>query len=326
MKQKQESLFFSHSNIDLYNFNEITREWNLDCIQLKPGKFTADLTQLITPNFQLGHVKFNLATKQEGVSPEGVWTFAFVKDKSLFWRNYKLKPQSVIIYAPGSEVNAVSSADFEVTAFSVPDFFLQEIAKKINVETFYNSLKNIELLETKGSLWKELRLLLLKELRKHKQDSTYQTDMEFIENFSRDLLVLLEDSIISTTKVSSKKRLKSLRESEEYVLLHIIEPFSVLDVASSVGVSQRTLLYAFNNRFGLGTKAFIKVLKLNHVYHALHKENNNVSVALIARASGFWHMGQFYKDYKKFFGELPSVTLNANISDCLMQTQTEKNS
>jgi len=125
----------------------------------------------------------------------------------------------------------------------------------------------------------------------------------------------MKDSIISTTKVSSKKRLKSLQESEEYALQHITEPFTVLDIASSVGVSERTLLYAFNNRFGLGTKSFIKVLKLNHVYHALHKENNNVSVALIARTSGFWHMGQFYKDYKKFFEELPSQTLKKNFID-----------
>ncbi|RLD37204.1 MAG: AraC family transcriptional regulator, partial [Bacteroidetes bacterium] len=39
------------------------------------------------------------------------------------------------------------------------------------------------------------------------------------------------------------------------------------------------------------------------------------SIANIARASGFWHMGQFYKDYKKFFGELPSDTLKNNLSE-----------
>ena len=313
MKQKKEPLFISHSNVDLYIFNAFAREWNLDVIQLKPGKFSVKLTQLIAANFQLGHARFNLGAKQEGVSPVGVWTFAFVDSDKMFWRNYKIKPHSIIVYAPGSEVNAVNSAGFEVTVFSVPDIFLKEIAKKINLSAFYQSLKTIEVFETKGSLWKVLFQSILKELSKHKQNSTYQTDMEFIKKFSEDLLILMKDSVISTKKVSSKKRLKSLHESEEYVLQHITEPFTVLDIASSVGVSERTLLYAFNNRFGIGTKAFIKVLKLNHVYHALHKENKNVSVALIARSSGFWHMGQFYRDYKKFFGELPSVTLKKNI-------------
>ncbi len=309
MERKKESLFISHSNIDLYHFNAFSREWNLDCIQLKPGKFSVKLTQLITANFQLGHANFSLGAKQEGVSPEGVWTFAFVDSEKMFWRNYKIKPHSIIVYAPGSEVNAVNSEGFEVTIFSVPDIFLAEIAKKINLNAFYQSLKTIEVFETKSSLWKGLSQSILKELSKHKQNSTYHTNIGFVKKFSEDLLNLMKDSIISTTKVSSKKRLKSLHESEEYVLQHITEPFTVLDIASSVGVSERTLLYAFNNRFGIGTKAFIKVLKLNHVHHALHKENKNVSVALIARSSGFWHMGQFYRDYKKFFGELPSATL-----------------
>lgn len=313
MEQKKEPLFISHSNIDLYHFNAFALEWNLNMIQLESGNLSVNLTQLISANFQLGHARFSLAVKQEGVSPKGVWTFAFVDDKNLFWRNYKVKPKSIIIYAPGSEVNAVSTAGFEVTVFSVPDIFLKEIAKKINIDTFYQSLTTIELLETKSSLWNVLSQSILKELSKHKQNATYNTSMKYIQKFSEDLLILMKDSIISRNKVSSKKRLKSLHESENYILQNITEPFTVLDIASSISVSERTLLYAFNNRFGIGTKAFIKVLKLNHVYHALHKENNTVSVALIARTSGFWHMGQFYKDYKKFFGELPSETLKTNL-------------
>ena len=313
MKQKKDSLFISLSNISLYNFNTIAHEWNLDCIQLKPGKFSVKLTQLISANFQLGHVKFRLAAKQEGVSPKGMWTFAFANDKNLLWRNYRVNPKSIIIYAPGSEVNAVSSAGFEVTVFSVPDIFLAEIAKKTGQETFYESLKTIELFETKGSLWEEFNQLIFRELSKHEQDSSYNTNINFAKKFSEDLLILLKNSIISTNKVSSKKRLKSLHDSEEYILQNITEHFTVLDIASSLGVSERTLLYAFNNRFGLGTKAFILVLKLNHVHLRLHNEKDSSStVASIARQSGFWHMGQFYKDYKKFFGELPSKTLQTN--------------
>ena len=62
----------------------------------------------------------------------------------------------------------------------------------------------------------------------------------------------------------------------------------------------------------MGAKAYMNILKLNHVYHRLHDKNTIDSIVAIARESGFWHMGQFYKDYKKFFGELPSVTLYNN--------------
>ncbi|WP_228015396.1 helix-turn-helix domain-containing protein [Synechocystis salina] len=34
------------------------------------------------------------------------------------------------------------------------------------------------------------------------------------------------------------------------------------------------------------------------------------TVMAIAHQWGFWHLGQFSQDYKKMFGELPSVTLS----------------
>ena len=309
MKEKNEQTVISYSDIDLYTFNSVAKKWNLDCIQLKPGKFSVIITQLVSYNFQLGHVKFNIAAKQEGVSPEGVWTFALVNEKNLYWRNYKVQPNSVIIYAPGSEINAVSSATFEVVVFSVPDVFLAEIAEKMNMEAFYHSLKTIELFETKESLWSQLKQSIIKELFKHKQNPAHKTEMEFINKLSRDLLFLLQKSSITTTRVSGKKRLKLLHDAEYYVMQNLTEHFSVLDIASHLNVSERTLLYAFNNRFGKGTKKFMKVLTLNHAYHALNKEDNFDSISNIARASGFWHMGQFFKDYKSFFGELPSETL-----------------
>jgi len=83
----------------------------------------------------------------------------------------------------------------------------------------------------------------------------------------------------------------------------------VVDIARHLQVSERTLLYAFKNRFNMSTKAYINTLRLNHVHHALYKQLGDKPVASIARESGFWHMGQFFKDYKRFFGVLPSETL-----------------
>jgi len=54
-------------------------------------------------------------------------------------------------------------------------------------------------------------------------------------------------------------------------------------------------------------------LKLNHLHIRLQQQSNKTPIASIARDSGFWHMGQLYKDYKQFFGELPSKTLSKNL-------------
>ena len=313
MTQKTNSQFFSFENINLNLFNKVVKSWNIDFLQLSIGNFSATLKQCVSADFQLGYAKFNTVVKQEGLSPEGVWTFAFVNDVKIYWRNYKVQPKSIIIYAPGSEINAVSNAGFEVMTFSVSEDFLLEIAKEVKMEDVFTSLRSIGVMATKNPLWDTLRNTILKEINKHEKCLNDKKNLVFRESFTKKLLTLLKDSNVETNKVSSKKRLKMLHDAEKYILQRITEPIKVIDIATHLDISERTLLYAFKNRFGMGPKAYMNILKLNHLHHRLHNENEISSIAQIARDSGFWHMGQLYKEYKKFFGELPSATLSSSV-------------
>lgn len=312
MKQKNNFESVNFKNLNLFDFNKVIRSWKLDFIQLKPGVFSGDLSQIIYEDFLISYGRFNTAVKQEGFSPEGVWTFAFINDVKIYWRNYKVQPNSIIIYAPGSEINAVSDANFEVMTFSVSDKFLLETAKKEGMEELYNSLKSIDVVASKSPLRVKLRKDIFFEINKQLQNPNYNNRKYFKESFTKKLLVLLKGSSVNKEKVSGKKRLKLLHDAENYITQHITEPITISNIASYLNVSERTLLYAFKNRFDMGPKAFMLVLKLNHSYHRLNAENKISSIAHIARDNGFWHMGQYYKDYKKFFGELPSKTLRTN--------------
>jgi AraC family transcriptional regulator, ethanolamine operon transcriptional activator len=61
---------------------------------------------------------------------------------------------------------------------------------------------------------------------------------------------------------------------------------------------------------GLSPKAYLKARRLNAVRRELLRDETAVG-NIFDRASswGFWHMGQFGRDYKAMFGELPSETL-----------------
>ena len=48
-------------------------------------------------------------------------------------------------------------------------------------------------------------------------------------------------------------------------------------------------------------------MRLNGVRRELRQ--GRAAVQDVAARWGFWHMGQFSRDYKQQFGELPSVTL-----------------
>ena len=306
---------YSFSNLSLFHFNKVIQSWSMDFLQLMPGNFSANLKQCVSKDFQMGYAKFNRIVKQEGLSPKGIWTFAFVNDVKIYWRNYDVQPKSIIIYAPGSEINAVSDANFEVMTFSISEIFLFTMVKKEGIEDFYQSLKTTDVLVSKSPLWAKLRKAILNEIDTQIHNPNTVSLQVFKEAFTKELLVLLKNSSISKEKVSGKKRLKLLYEVERYMTQHITEQITISKIASYFKVSERTLLYAFRNRFGMGPKTFMQVLKLNHLHHRLHNEINKISIVSIARESGFWHMGQLYKDYKKFFGELPSETLKTNSPD-----------
>jgi AraC family transcriptional regulator, ethanolamine operon transcriptional activator len=309
-------LNFSFSNLDLYAFNNLAKEWDLDFIKLEAGQFSGTLFQVIDPDFQIGYANFNLKVKQEGKSPPGVWTFAFVIDPHIFWRNYIVQPESIIIYAPNSEINTVSSAGFDVVTFSITEDHLLKIARQVDYPDIVNELRNAEVLITQGPEWKQIRKRLSTELdhfRSVSQNKTIHENKVFLLNeLTPQLVKLMLKSKNSTQKVSNKSRLQLLSNVEKIMLGNLTENFTIQEIIEKVETSERTLLYAFKKRFGIGAKAYLKILKLNTVYHVLRQGITESSIAKIARESGFWHLGQFSKDYKNFYGELPTETLFKN--------------
>ena len=62
--------------------------------------------------------------------------------------------------------------------------------------------------------------------------------------------------------------------------------------------------------FGVSPKQYLQIYRLNQVQRRLqHSRDSETTVAREAEAWGFWHMGQFSRDYRRMFGELPSQTL-----------------
>ena len=313
----QFTVSITFENLDLFAFNNLAKAWQVDFLKIEKGRFASTLFQVIDPEFQIGHVKFNLGVKQEGTSPPGVWTFAFVIGEPTYWRNYVVQAESVIIYAPDSEINAVSSANFEVVVFSIPEKQLIKIANKSNLSGFLQKLRDDELLKSHGKEWGKIRKRLLKEMKiltSAKNLSLLNESKHFLKNkLSYQLVHLMSKLKKSTLKVSNKSRLKLLSEVERFMLNNMTEHIALKDIVDHVQRSERTLLYAFKKRFGISPMAYFKILKLNRVYHALREGIEEKPIAKLARESGFWHMGQFSKDYKKFYGELPSETIKKSV-------------
>jgi AraC family ethanolamine operon transcriptional activator len=116
---------------------------------------------------------------------------------------------------------------------------------------------------------------------------------------------------VDRTECRSSNRERLVRRADDYMRACLGEPLSLLELCRELGVSARTLHYAFQEVRGLSPMAYFKAGRLHAVRQELKAAAaHTASVREIARRWGFWHPGEFAAAYRRLFGELPSQTLN----------------
>ena len=110
-------------------------------------------------------------------------------------------------------------------------------------------------------------------------------------------------------------RKQIIRKAMDFVDQRAGEYMSVRELATSVGISERTLRTAFREYFGIGPLRFLKHRTLQQVRRALTDSDCSITtVTEIATRFGVWEFGRFAHDYSLLFGELPSETLRLVLS------------
>jgi AraC-like DNA-binding protein len=100
--------------------------------------------------------------------------------------------------------------------------------------------------------------------------------------------------------------------AEKYALTQTDVSFHVTDLCRAIGASERALEYAFKEILKMSPIAFLRRVRLHRVHQALRTgTRNTTTVSAEALKWGFWHFGDFSKDYKNCFGESPSDTLRS---------------
>ena len=298
-------------------FASSLRSWDVDFYQIRQGSFCANLIQYISGDLLLTRASLNRSFFQQGNPPEARWTFA-VTGSSDIRGNFKgpdIANQSLIIYPPGSEINATSHSTFDVLTFSAPEHFLELLAQKQELPELRHYLKDIEVLMCEKKRIDKLRSLLIQLLNK-------MTKKDLQANDFPDQL--WSETIIPETLLKAVYHHDNREQPSPVFLLrdgafnqaiaciqtNARENITVNGLTHQTGVSQRTLEYVFQEKTGMSPKQFIRTFRLNRVKKELTRSNYNChKVTDIAMDWNFSHMGQFSKDYKKLFGELPSKTL-----------------
>lgn len=312
-------MFFYHKKLfrDLDTFLEQTKSWNLDFRQLDTGGFQGMLTQYGNSNAQVGIGSFNRKFDQRGAAPEDCITFAILgrQGSPIIWRGVEVDQTMVMIYRPGEEIDCSSKPDFEVITYSISERLFYPYCHRFGIQDF----DKFTLQRRVFPISSEARGAILKAI-----DTTNRLAAECVNGTdteaNRDLLELRIPHLIVRALAESldfniqspltERNRRALRKIENHLRYYTPPPTKVRDLCELTGISERNLQYLFMWKYGISPMAYLKRVRLNKVRRLLHQVSaRRLKISDAANAAGFWHMGQFAKDYHHLFGELPSQTL-----------------
>lgn len=296
---------------DIDDFSESVWGWDLNFRLLDRTGFHADAQQVNTETILLSRGRFNAALEQRGESPHMMWTFAVLNTSSpdIVWRGQRVSADMLMIYPPGSEIDAVSPAGFDVLTISVSikvfegwdSIYLMADMPRIRPLCTAAKIEPIKLNAIRIAANNTINTAVFKTPIQHSANQEL-TDL---------LFEALPVAIPRRPKPSLNKKTHLMKKLTGYINDHIDESITLTEMCAVAKVSPRTIQRMFKAHFGLSPKGYIRARRLNEVRHAIQKNKGscNEKISDIANRWGFWHMGQFASDYKLFFGELPSQTL-----------------
>jgi AraC family ethanolamine operon transcriptional activator len=282
------------------------RNWDLDFRLFGSSGFRGHIRQLASPTVIVGLAKFRCRLQQLGSTPAGYRTFG-IPDEScgeFWWRGYQVTNHNLLMFAEDNVLDSASSARFAIYAVSIHRNEVERLATTLGVTP---PPATAIVLHPTANLMAELRLaarLAVFEARSHNRATAANA--------------LAEKLICATsheeTLVSSSPRQRDLAIRRVIDFLH--EPYlpsvRLPELCAIAHVSERTLQYAFKERYGVSPYKFAMQWRLNSARRDLLASHpGDKTVAQIARQHGFDNPSLFTDCYKELFAELPSMTLAA---------------
>lgn len=278
----------------------------MELSKLDANPFQGRFFQLMDSDFILTQAYFSSCMKAEGAPPLGFRTFVVPADPRLemIWRGQRISGSDLLVFPTGSELHALSEAHFNVYTLSVSEEALFNTASRLGTPGLETIFHKREVIHCRPSEMNETRRTL--------------SDLEACPALrpfaSKQILIALVHLLASvgngsTSPLPKTRRQRIVLDSETLIAKYSENPMTVQRLCKYTGVSKRTLEYAFDEQIGVSPKQFINSIRLNAVRKQLRSGTVH-KVVDAANAWGFWHMGQFARDYRKLFGELPSATLS----------------
>ncbi len=108
------------------------------------------------------------------------------------------------------------------------------------------------------------------------------------------------------------RRPQHLLNALKVIINNLTSPPSIEELAALIGTSPRNLQYLFKHHLGVSPKQFIQLCRLNTARKFLRTTpQRGGSISDAANKLGYWHMGDFSRQFRALFNQLPREYLQS---------------
>ena len=286
--------------------------WDVRVNQLSSGSFHSKLEILRSPDLTLHEQYWQRSVEVVGTTSK----HAIMIGASLTWRKashewcgINLDNRHFACAAPGTAIDFKSPRDGRHIVMQVkPEVLVSALGQDAADQLLGNRY-----IEFKAIDGQRLTALMTGVISKYANNTRLVEDQFYFRSQKSLLLKTLGDCIANAGQVDGSV-LGSRRKAAVRRAIRYVEdrdgPVTALELAVGVGVSQRTLEYAFREKLEITPAAYLRIYRLNAAHRELLAADPAVStVTSIALRWGFTHPGRFSLIHRKMFNETPSEAL-----------------
>lgn len=292
-------------------------DWKLRYEQLSRGPFAARFSVVQLPELRVVCESANRATRQRGQLGSGNIGFAMSLSPagSGHFHGQEVDGQSIMI-GRGDDLDLTMREDSHIVAVVVRAELLSTLWQSLYGKPWSSWLDCKVAVQARPGTAEHVRATHLRTLEAAMRQPDLLSVPESATQLRDTVLVEWLESIPGSVDVRDLHRIEARRRIVDRAIERVLDspdrPLTMLEICKQVGASPRRLELCFRDVLGISPHKYLRAVRLCGARRELKRlADSGATVHDVAARWGFWHMSAFSADYKRQFGESPSVTLRS---------------
>jgi len=282
--------------------------WQQEYDQLGAGRFYGRIDEVALEGFQLFKEHTNRSLRQQcNVWKDAVWLGIPAQTADCRINGLQVDSNQLMCRPGDRDFELMTPEAFDIYGIVVKEEVLLRAAEREGRTINLTKLESAPRLTVEQHKLDQVRFLLERVVNHSANGLNSQLQQDLA---TTALLALLsEEHMTSHTTPSYSHRKRVVDQVKAHLAANPQLAVSMTELCELTHVSRRTLQYSFESILGISPLQFLRTARLNQVRRILSDPRHDTPIAITAANWGFWHAGQFAKDYKVLFGENPSETV-----------------